>query len=436
MFSRVPGRLRSHASVICAVAACAAALAGCGVIPQGPVRATCEPPSVAQKDPLPKGSRGVVGVYSAMPRSGVQAAYGSAVVSGAERLLREAKYVDRDGRFTIQLCELDDARAGLRDERRLAYPTRRSAADDALRGAENPRTIAFIGELGAEANAVAIPILNESSTLQISPGGGPARLTKDVNLRPSGLETFLRLGIDDNLQAEAAAVWAAEMGADTFGLVAARDGASEAMAESFARRARAEGLEGGRTATLDAGGALPGGADRALKGVDVVYYAGPGAAAGVRNFRRMHSVAPRAKLVAGNMAVDPGFFTKLGAAAGASYLTSAQLSPRQMPPSGRKVAAAATRPGAGGEAARAMSAYGYAAMEVVVRLMDVLGEEAFSRELIIEEAANADRVYRTAIGDIRFSNGNVSITRAAGYVVRDGKLRFARDLDARGRRRD
>ena len=103
-------------------------------------------------------------VYVSLPRDGVSAPAARAVEAGARLALRDSG--GRAGDLPIRLRTLSTTEDG-----ELFWdPDLVNANAD--RAAEDPRSIAYLGELDLGASAISIPILNEARILQVSPEDG------------------------------------------------------------------------------------------------------------------------------------------------------------------------------------------------------------------------------------------------------------------------
>src|SRR3954470_20730518 len=182
-----------------AMALAAALLAGCG----GGHETT------SQRTP-----DGPLTVYLSVPLHGVEARSGEAVAAGARQALADAH--GRAAGRQIRLTRLDSA-----------SPTSSSwdpaaVEANAKRAADDPTTIAFIGELDEGGSAVSVPVTNNAGVLQVSPLDGLTTLTREQPGAPPGTgparyyptdkRTFLRLVPTDAAQATALVEWAREQG--------------------------------------------------------------------------------------------------------------------------------------------------------------------------------------------------------------------------------
>ena len=155
-----------------------------------------------------KGDRPTVYASLPPPRRSAPAAR----ARGGGSAARARRRGGRAGELRIRLRTLDSRRAG----RRRWIPELVSA--NAERAAEDPRAIAYLGELDYGASAVSVPITNEAGLLQVS----PARRADEPHQRPpgrpragperyypTGERNFVRLAPSDLLQAEDCSSWCA-----------------------------------------------------------------------------------------------------------------------------------------------------------------------------------------------------------------------------------
>ena len=138
------------------IAACASALGLCGCLGQD------EASRRAEGDTLV--------IYSSLPASGTSAPAARAVAAGERLALEEAGGRVRGRR--VRLVQLDAARAG----EGPWSPERVNA--NAERAADDPKAIAYLGELAYGASAVSVPITNDASLLQVSPMDSLTSLTQ------------------------------------------------------------------------------------------------------------------------------------------------------------------------------------------------------------------------------------------------------------------
>ncbi len=140
----------------------------------------------------------VLSVYVSVPRHGVSANGGRAVLAGARRALADARGRVRGRRVRVVAVSSTKATEAVWDPGAVEAAAERAAKD--------PSAIAYIGELDSGASAVSLPVTNAARLLQISPADGLTSLTRSPpgrtragpeRLRPEGVRSFLRLAPAD-----------------------------------------------------------------------------------------------------------------------------------------------------------------------------------------------------------------------------------------------
>src|SRR3954469_9972380 len=182
---------------------------------------------------------GPLTVYVSVPRQGVERGAGKAVAAGA-RQARAAPRRRAGGR-EIRLVQLDAATPQGSSWDPAAVEA------NAKRAADDPTTIAYIGELGEGGSAVSVPVTNEAGVLQVSPLDGHTTLTREqpgappgtgpARYYPSGKRTFLRLAPTDFDQATALAAWARERGVRRIAVVQDEEVFGRVLAQQVATAA-------------------------------------------------------------------------------------------------------------------------------------------------------------------------------------------------------
>jgi branched-chain amino acid transport system substrate-binding protein len=166
-----------------AAALCVVALSGCGG--GGPQTTT----------PLLHGGQApTVDVYWSLPFAGPGRRQADAVVDGINLAL--AQRDDTANFYRVDLIPLHDSDADGRPDLPLV-------ASQAMRVADDPHAVLYIGDLVSEASEISIPILNQAGIPQISPASTYVGLTSALpnvtgpneppRYYPSQTRTFLRL---------------------------------------------------------------------------------------------------------------------------------------------------------------------------------------------------------------------------------------------------
>ncbi len=335
-----------------------------------------------------------VTVYVSMPLRGPGSAEGHDVVRGARLALADAK--GRAGELGVRAVYLDDTAgrgAGARWSPAVAAANARAAAEDSS-------AIAFLGDFDSGATRASLPITNEARMLQVSPASSAVDLVQPFlgagdqvpeEVQATGERTYGRVIPSDEVQAQAAAIWARRLGARRIGTVS-------------------DGSEFGRTMVSAFRQSLPGA--RLTSGDhDLVYYGG-------------ESEGMPASLVRGsNGAVMASDAVLLGAPSEPGLLaTSATQDPSQLPPAGQRfVRAFAQRYG---RQPGRYAAYGYEAMAVVLDSIRRAGDRGDDRDAVVDaffDTQDRDSVLGAYSID---AVGDTTLGRLAGFRLAGGRPRF------------
>jgi branched-chain amino acid transport system substrate-binding protein len=352
-------------------------------------------------------------IYASLPERGISAGTAAAAAAGERRALADAH--GRAGHRRVRLVQLDSTRPG----ERIWDPAQVSA--NAKRAADDPSTIAYVGELDYGASAVSVPITNDKGILQVSPEDGLTSLTQTPPGRPragpdryypSGRRTFVRLVPSDLLEAEALLARVRAAGARRLAIVSGTGIYDTELAAELAERTDRERLRGVGSELYDGDPDDVPGIVRKLEQSRphaVIYagVAGPAVApllAGVR--RRI----PHASLFAagGLLASAPGQ-PSLAAPDGVEALTPV-LPASAMPARARRLLRATA---AGGRTARPDALYGYESVRLVLDAVKAAGP---SRTGVVRAAFRLRRG-RALTG-----------SRFAEYRLEDGRFTFQRVL--------
>jgi branched-chain amino acid transport system substrate-binding protein len=379
----------------------------------------------------PRQIRGdTVAVYSSLPGAGVSRAAGRAAAAGERLALREAGA--RVGGLRVRLVELGSARAG----EGPWSPDRVNA--NAHRAADDPKAIAYLGELGYGASAVSLPITNDAGLLQVSPADTLTSLTEAPLGRaragperyyPAGDRTFARLVPNDDLLAETLLELARARGAgrmavlfdgDIYGrelggqllALGARDGPRPVASEEYSGRVEeipdvVDGLAESSPDLVAYAGIANSGTGRILAQLDeqlpgVPVFASAGLLA--RDPRRPISRAPADTAVLGPLAPV-----------------------RELPAEGRRVLARLRRE-QGAAVARPEALYGYEAMRLVLDAIRVGGPDRGR----VRRAGLRIRTRRAPYGRyLMRGTGDVGSDRFAVWSLLGGRFAFDRMVPAR-----
>ena len=370
-----------------------------------------------------------VTIYSSLPRHGVSAAAARATAAGQRLALEEAG--GRVGELDVNLVELDSAEPG----ERLWDPD--VVSMNAQEAADDPRAIAYIGELDYGASAVSVPITNEAGVLQVSPTDGLTSLTRTPLGRPrAGPEryypederSFVRLVPADELVAEAVMGLVRETGADSVAVLYDGEIHSRELGGILQALARRDGPEPVETkeyrGRVDE---IPDVVrDIAEDRPELLLYAGIAGPGTGRVLAQIDHALPGVPVYStyGMLARDPEVPIP---AAPASVNSVAAIRPdSELPSEGRRMLAL-LRETERADVARPEALYGYEAMRLVLDAIRVAGAD---RARVIDEALRIRERRHSPLGPYRVrATGEAEKSSFALYALRDGRFTFQRMLE-------
>ncbi len=371
-------------------------------------------------------------IYTSLPLRGVRADVGRAVLRGEKLALDEAG--GHIGDLSIGLVALDDTKTatGVWDPGQVAANARQAA--------ENPTTIAYIGDLDSGASAVSVPITNETGVLQVSPLSGYTGLTRPADkgepakYYPSGKRTFARLVPTGVAEARALAAWIKSLGFDRVALV--YDGLQEGLGqgnelERALQSAQVEVVDVLRVDPGDGPSDLVGDArDLARAPAPALIYAGATGPVALALLRAVHGRDPGEALFATSGIAGPPLVSGLRAAEGQAHIISPLVPAARRPaPAGRMAAAYRRRFGAGPPPA---ALYGYEAMRGILGALRRAGKDGNDRQALI------DAYFHTTAGNSVLGpysideRGDTTSVTYGGFRIRNGRLRMERPLTPAG----
>jgi branched-chain amino acid transport system substrate-binding protein len=370
-----------------------------------------------------------VTVYSSLPRHGVSAAAARAIAAGERLALHDAD--GRAGDLDVRLAGLSSTEPG----ERLWDPD--VVSRNAKEAADDPRAIAYIGELDYGASAVSVPITNEAGVLQVSPSDGLTSLTRPPLGRPrAGPEryypederSFVRLVPADELLAEALMGRVRETGAASVAVLYDGEIHSRELGGILQALSRRDGPEPVETkeyrGRVDE---IPDVVrDLAEDRPDALLYAGIAGPGTGRMLAEIDHALPGVPVYStyGMLARDPGAPIP---AAPQSVDALGPIPPEsELPVEGRRLLAR-LREKEGADVARPEALYGYEAMRLV---LDAIRRGGADRARVIEEAHRIRERRHSPLGPYRVrATGEVETSSFALYSLRDGRFTFERMLE-------
>jgi branched-chain amino acid transport system substrate-binding protein len=374
---------------------------------------------------------GQLTIYSSEPLQGSSAAISEQIVGGEKLALADAG--GRAGPFKIGYVSLDDA-----------SPTTGKwnpgvTEANAKEAAQDPSTIAYLGDFDSAATAISLPLINASGILQVSAASPYVGLTSSFDagqdeperFYPSGRRTFARLQPGDTVQAATQVQLMKELGIHRLYVLDDQDPFDVPLAEIVASDAERAGItvlahDSIRTV---AGSTFTGEIEKIVTSrAQAVFLAGGEGEGTAALWRELYGAAPHLLLLGSSSMTSPSFAAHIGAAAANTYLTTPVLSPELYPPPAQRVMEAYRREFAAATGPYVL--YGYEAMSVVLDAIRGAGAGGNDRQTVI------DRLFATSgresvIG--RYSiepDGNTTLTRFGVDRVVAGRPTFYRSIDA------
>jgi ABC-type branched-subunit amino acid transport system substrate-binding protein len=376
-------------------------------------------------------------VYTDLPLLGPDAALMTSIVNGEELALKDAG--GHVGRLHVSIEELDDAADPAVTAPGIPSPLSTDTDQtehSAYLASSDLSTAAYIGDFDSASSAPALELNNQNDILQISPASDYVGFTDssrfDVKGDPgifyptTGPRTFARLVPSDLEEATATVAYMRSLGVrrldvlsdtSTYDSVIAREVAADAPGAGIAIVGNHAGID---TASNGAPGDYAKlAAAVAAERPDAILFGGSPDAGAQALFRELHAKLPAAKLFAPSALAMPSFLGGLGAAAGATYVTSPVLEPDQYPAAAQTVFSQYRRdfPGV---APTGYSLYGYEAMEDVLRAIARAKRQAAKRSALLAAFHSLGEIHGV-IGNYTINGaGDTSLDRFDGYRVGSG----------------
>jgi branched-chain amino acid transport system substrate-binding protein len=365
-------------------------------------------------------------VYSDLPLQGPQGGLMTSINDGEILALTQAHARGQDRNVSIALLNDAQASAGGWTEKTTSLAARAAGPDlDA---------IAYIGDFDSGATAFSLPIINENDILQVSPASPYVGFTDKSPLDqigepdyyyPAGVRTFARLVPTDLQEAAATASLMRSLGVRRVYLLADSAAVSDpydsVIAPMLGSAAGKLGVALAGSSAIDtaAGGDYAGLAAKiAASGAGAVYVGAAPDAGAEKLWQALYAGLPGVKLFAPSTLATGPFLERLGAASGATYVTSPILPLSQYPPAAQRVLSEYRSTFQ--SAPTAYSLYGYEAMASVLAAIQ-RAHASPSRRLDVVRDYFALGERHSVIGNYRINaHGDSSLSSFAGYRVGAG----------------
>ncbi|HEY5285641.1 MAG TPA: branched-chain amino acid ABC transporter substrate-binding protein [Solirubrobacteraceae bacterium] len=372
-------------------------------------------------------------IYSSLPLQGPEGSISQQIVGGEKLALSDEQ--GHVGRFTVNYVSLDDS----------SHTTGEwdpgVTASNAKAAAQDPTTIAYLGDFNSGASAVSLPLTNAAGILQVSPASPYIGLTssRDANQGEperfylTGKRTFGRIAPGDAVQAAAQVALLRRLAVHKLYLVADQDPFDTPLAALVQDDAEHAGIKvvGDDTVTIAPGSSFTGEVKKISEGgAQAVFVSATATEEAAELWRELHTAAPHLSLLASTTMNNSVFTSHLQGAESATFIGSPVLPIDLYPLSARRVLSEYGRHFA--TAGEAYALYGYEAMSVVLASIRAAGADGDDRQAVIDKFF-ATRERHSVLGLYSIQpNGETTLSTYAIDRLLNGTPVFWRAFDAAG----
>ena len=385
--------------------------------------------SVAVSD-VAEATGGQLTIYSGEPLQGPSAPIAEQIVDGESLALSDAH--GRAGQFKVAFVSLDDASPKSQEWSPEVTET------DAKTAAQDPSTIAYLGDYDSGATAVSLPLTNAAGIVQVSPGSPYVGLTSSLDAEqdeperyyPSDKRTFVRLAPGDIAQARAQVQLMKSLDVHRLYVLDDQNPFESPLADIVASEAEQAGITVIAHDSLSTvpGAVFTGEVEKIVEHhAQAVFLAGGEGKGTAELWRDLYKAAPQMLLLGSSSMVSESFTAEIGAAAADTYLTTPILAPGLYPPAAQEVLNAYRS--AFKAQASPYALYGYEAMTLVLDAIRAAGARGNDRETVIERIF-ATRNRNSVLG--RYSvlaSGETTLSSYGVDRVAHGRPVFFRAID-------
>lgn len=372
-------------------------------------------------------------IYSSLPLQGPSGGVSQQIVNGEKlALYRAGGHV---GQFKVSYDSQDDSNTTTGEwDPSVTAANAKTAAND-------PSTIAYLGDYNSAATAISLPLINAAGIVQISPSSPYGGLTSSLyagqdepeRFYPTGKRNFARLQPGDRAQARAQILVMRALGVSKVYVIDDQDPFELPLAQMVVADAEAAGIEVAAHDSIDTTGTTSfiGEAGKvAQSGAQAVFFAGGTTPETVALWQQLHSADPRLWLLGPSTMVNASFTTEIGAGPAAhTLLTTPVLPVGYYPAVARPVLDAYRRRFA--EQPEAYALFGYAAMNAALDAIRRAGSHGNDRQSVIDELFAAPE-RNSVIGRYAIEpDGETTLSSYGVDRVVAGKPAFWRELDVR-----
>ena len=378
-------------------------------------------------------------IYSSLPLQGSGRPQTTAMVNGAKLALEDVG--GKVGNFTIKYVSLDDstAQAGKWEAGQVSANARKAAQD--------PNTIAYMGEFNSGASAISIPILNEARIPQVSPANTAVGLTSKApgaepdepdKYYPTGKRTYARTVPKDTVQGAALATLMKDEGCENVYILNDKEVYGAGLAKNVETSAEEQNIGVIANDGIDPKAPNYRSLAAKMKAADTkcFFFSGITQNNAVQVFKDVAAALPDAKLFGPDGVAETGFADpKEGGipadVARRTTVTVATLGREEFGREGKRFFERFEKKY--GEAnPDPYAIYGYETMSLILDAIKRAGPRGNDRQAVLD-AIFATRNRDSVLG--RYSidkNGDTTLTDYGVYGIKGGELSFERKIEAQG----
>lgn len=373
-------------------------------------------------------------VYSSLPLQGPSGAISKQIVNGEKLALYDAG--GHVGPFRVSYTSLDDS-----------SPTSGGwdpgvTETNAKMAANDPSTIAYLGDYNSGATAISLPLINAAGILQISPASPYVGLTSSLDAGQdeperfylTGKRNFARLQPGDPARARAQVQLMQRLGIKTVYVLDDQDPFESPLAQMVVSDSEHAGISVAAHDSLDTTATTSFASEVskiAESGAQAVFFAGGTGPGTVSLWKQLHSANPRLWLLGPSTMVNPTFTSEVGAGPGAkTLLTTPVLPVGHYPGPAQHVLADYRR--RFGEQPDAHALFGYEAMSAALQAIRSAGTRGNNREAVVD-ALFAAGEHDSVIGRYAIEpDGETTLSSYGVDRVSGGRPVFWRELSLAG----
>ena len=375
------------------------------------------------------GTPDTIRIVSSLPRTGTAKGQTTSIVNGIKMALEEVD--SKVGDFKIVYSDLDDATAT------TGNWDGNTETANANQAARDPDTMIYIGTYNSGAAKMSMPILNRAGVLMISPANTAIGLTKPSGVkgepgmyRPTGKINYVRVVATDDLQGSLAGDWAKKLGATKVYILDDSEMYGKGCADLFERRCEEIGITvlGHEQISVQSNDFKSIMNKIKAKQPDLVYFGGTTQSQGGQIAKDMREVGLDCKIMVPEGCYEQAFIDAAGANSlnDRCYVTFPGLPAQQLTGTGKEFYERYKKKY--DSEPEPYAVYGYECGKVALEAIRRAGKK--DRGAILA-ACLAIKDFDGALGKWSFdANGDTSLQRLSGYVVRDGEFKFVTMLEA------